>query len=1101
MVKVADQLEVIEARIMSGLKDFQKATVLRVDHLFRNKQRRVLVSDEVGLGKTMIARGTVAKLARLRREEGDALVKVVYICSNAAIADQNLRKLRVSHEVQTESASSSRLSMQHLNIYRQEHNPDLLARYIQLIPLTPDTSFRMTAGAGTVEERALMYAHLKRLPELRRYQSELEVAMQNNASASWESRRDAYEKEATACNQASGGRYFREMRRKLEKELACTWNDPVTFLDGVRELCRRIRRNKGKRVDDIAIIGQLRVIFAKISIDKLEPDLVIMDEFQRFRFLLDCDPHTEAGMLAQRFFQSKDTRMLLLSATPYKMYSTPEEIDEASLDEHYTEFLAVMRFLNDNQEDDNRFRTVWTDYSIKLKELTVGDTTILSAKRAAEKELYRMVCRTERISEPVSADLIDDSTVRESLPVSEQDIRSYLQIQNLLDQIGETLSVPVDYVKFSPYLMSFMKEYQLKRRLERYFRENPGQLWRMDQDTFWIDRAVIDRYEPLPGNNARLERVMHEALQDGMEHLLWIPPSRPYYEMQGVFQHAEHASKTLVFSAWEMVPRMLSCLLSYEAERRTVGKLARERMDREVHYFSSADKRYPPARLNYSVRNGVPASMTLFCLLYPSKYLSECYDPVACMNAGMGIREIQEQIRETITERLKEFPSPEYRTSDRGARWYYLVPLLLDAPEYAQAWLASGEQLADEKGNDEEEEGAQNQKGFRPHLNRLRELYAQSRRENLRNLGKRPDDLVDVLTDLAIAAPAICVLRTYQRYLTEDEELPCYLPSALARVFLNRMNRVESTAVVELSCGRGAERNEVHWRNLLTYCRQGNLQAVFDEYAHLLSNGIDRDEQLIEQIHRQMKEAMDIRTTHYEVDTYPSFQRRAKGEKEPAEESRRIRSHFAAAFTKGEGKDSDTDRKKTLRNAFNSPFRPFVLSTTSIGQEGLDFHNYCRRIVHWNLPSNPIDLEQREGRINRFECLAIRQNVAKRYRKTVFHQDIWEEMFQEAARAEKAAVSSDLIPFWGLKASEDMVMIERIVPMYPFSRDKLAYERLMTILSLYRLTLGHARQEELLEYLFRHCEDANQLKELFINLSPFYLSKRNGCESVQKMPK
>ena len=57
-------------------------------------------------------------------------------------------------------------------------------------------------------------------------------------------------------------------------------------------------------------------------------------------------------------------------------------------------------------------------------------------------------------------------------------------------------------------------------------------------------------------------------------------------------------------------------------------------------------------------------------------------------------------------------------------------------------------------------------------------------------------------------------------------------------------------------------------------------------------------------------------------------------------------------------------RKENIRNAFNSPMRPFVLATTSIGQEGLDFHNYCRVIMHWNLPSNPIDLEQREGRKN-----------------------------------------------------------------------------------------------------------------------------------------
>ena len=41
----------------------------------------------------------------------------------------------------------------------------------------------------------------------------------------------------------------------------------------------------------------------------------------------------------------------------------------------------------------------------------------------------------------------------------------------------------------------------------------------------------------------------------------------------------------------------------------------------------------------------------------------------------------------------------------------------------------------------------------------------------------------------------------------------------------------------------------------------------------------------------------------------------------------------------------------------------------------------------------------------------------------------------------------------------------------------------MKILSLYRITMGQARREELLEYLFNN-RDARELKELFINLSP-----------------
>jgi superfamily II DNA/RNA helicase len=192
---------------------------------------------------------------------------------------------------------------------------------------------------------------------------------------------------------------------------------------------------------------------------------------------------------------------------------------------------------------------------------------------------------------------------------------------------------------------------------------------------------------------------------------------------------------------------------------------------------------------------------------------------------------------------------------------------------------------------------------------------------------------------------------------------------------------------------------------------------------------------------------------------------------------------------KGEGDDSKkVNRKESIRNAFNSPMRPFVLATTSIGQEGLDFHNYCRKIMHWNLPSNPVDLEQREGRINRYKCLAIRQNIAENYGSILFAKDIWNEMFTKAIESEKKENSSDLIPFWCLGENQK-VKIERIVPMYPMSKDDINYERLIKILSMYRLTLGQARQEELLKYIFSNFDNSENLKELFIDLSPFSKEK------------
>ena len=58
--------------------------------------------------------------------------------------------------------------------------------------------------------------------------------------------------------------------------------------------------------------------------------------------------------------------------------------------------------------------------------------------------------------------------------------------------------------------------------------------------------------------------------------------------------------------------------------------------------------------------------------------------------------------------------------------------------------------------------------------------------------------------------------------------------------------------------------------------------------------------------------------------------------------------------------------------------------------------------------------------------------------------------------------------------------------MYPLSRDEISYDRLVKILSLYRLTLGQARQEELVDYLLQRELEDDEIRELAVNLSPFY---------------
>ena len=96
---------------MSRYKDFQEATARRIFQLYKDEHRRVLLADEVGLGKTFVARRVIDLVRAWHKEMGDNFFRVVYICSNANIAGQNLKKLKVENPM---SISESRLSMQHL---------------------------------------------------------------------------------------------------------------------------------------------------------------------------------------------------------------------------------------------------------------------------------------------------------------------------------------------------------------------------------------------------------------------------------------------------------------------------------------------------------------------------------------------------------------------------------------------------------------------------------------------------------------------------------------------------------------------------------------------------------------------------------------------------------------------------------------------------------------------------------------------------------------------------------------------------------------------------------------------------------------------------
>jgi hypothetical protein len=196
-------------------------------------------------------------------------------------------------------------------------------------------------------------------------------------------------------------------------------------------------------------------------------------------------------------------------------------------------------------------------------------------------------------------------------------------------------------------------------------------------------------------------------------------------------------------------------------------------------------------------------------------------------------------------------------------------------------------------------------------------------------------------------------------------------------------------------------------------------------------------------------------------------------------------------FGDSASEDQQQQRVDTVSLAFNSPFWPFVLTTTSVGQEGLDFHLYCHAVSHWKLPGNPVELEQREGRVHRYKGHAIRKNVGRAVGPPSGSGEPWAELFARASNGRDARDTSDLVPFWIYLPSQvpdaKLSRIERHLPITAYSREASKIDPLLASVAYYRLAFGQPRQEELLDHVLGNITDPAVLEELTavrIDLSP-----------------
>lgn len=362
----------MKARIeetLKGLKDFQRKTVDYAMSQFQGGRTQFLIADEVGLGKTIVAKGIIAKLfeqAVLKNKRSG--FNVVYVCSNQAIAKANIGKLNFTQDKSAISVSSED---DRITSLAYEDSVEEETRLFTIRAFTPATSFNDKTHAGRKDERVLLYRLLYEYADIEPFKNSLKWILKGNrqiSDESWESAiRDAESGRARPIRAKVGSEFKKKLAEFISPGLlpksfhAAAIKSQVKYWTLLRNLCELgVRKNNTEHFDfGKELISHLRLTLSQACIAFLKADVFILDEFQRYKKLIEVDAEdaTPATELARVIFAMQETKILMLSATPFKAYTN--DYDELNGEVHHQEFETVLRFLNQGLD-----KTRWPSVSI-----------------------------------------------------------------------------------------------------------------------------------------------------------------------------------------------------------------------------------------------------------------------------------------------------------------------------------------------------------------------------------------------------------------------------------------------------------------------------------------------------------------------------------------------------------------------------------------------------------------------------------------------------------------------------------------------------------------------------------------------------------------
>jgi hypothetical protein len=1007
--------------VMNGLKSFQRDTVNHVFDRFYGPDStaasgRFLVADETGLGKSIVARGVIARaIEHLEQDDSINRIDIVYVCSNVDLATQNLRRLNVTGD--DHIGMTTRLTMLARESKRLGQASEDGRKKVNLVSFTPGTSFSEGGfRQGSAPERAMLTLILDQL---------------FNSTGS-DRRITRLIMQGTVHSLKNFEYHIAHLRKELDgdpdpvivtkfEELIREDGSLDSFL-GLRESLRMKRALPAELWNPAQeLIGRLRHALAKAGVDTLEPDLIILDEFQRFRQLLNPGSGP-AAELAHALFDHEDARVLLLSATPYKPFTNTDD----SEDDHYKDFLATVKFLAGGRAGSEKPAS---DALAGYRQSLLLNQDAAAAALNVREQLLPLMSRCERPPIAANEDLV---TVRELATQTPNvaDMKGWAALRNL----GATVDAPIDveYWKSIPYFASFMDGYKPAERTKRLLGEGSTAAADALRRTRSLDADAVEAFDPIDLGNGHLRALADETVGKGWWKLLWMPPTMPYLTPGDIYAPLSDGSvtKQVLFSAWSAAPTAIASLLSYEADRLAAG-------GRELLRGNTPDaRRAVGARLQYRLAEGRPAAMSTLALFWPHPGLAGMSDELAAARQqGSHVRPM---------DFVASFVFEEGVAAEQVSDAFFTVPGLMpdgvanDRPEEVASLVTEDEDRS---------------RGVTEHIRRAFE-------ESAGEVASHPD-----LGEIAAFSPGNVAFRSLRSVAGADTTDAGVWRSAfvLAEGLRTLFNRTETIALLTTLY----RDSQPYWKSVLEYCADGNLRAVLDEYLFQLVSELgatELDDDALMLVAQRAVDAISLRSTRYLAHDNGAKRRDIS-----------FTSRFALRYG---GKQESVDEKSgvrqgEVRTSFNSPFAPFVLASTSVGQEGIDFHWWSHSVVHWNLPSNPVDFEQREGRVNRFAGHAVRKNVADAHWEHVLASDdsrAWRAAFNAAAASDNEL--GEFSPWWMYPGP---ARIHRVLARYPLSRDIKKYERLRSALTLYRLTLGQPRQEDMVDMLARRGVDAGEL--------------------------